>query len=152
MRPDGNMTRRRFVTLTAITGASLTLAGCGANKLPADTDERVTEADTGTPTPTATATPTATPTQDQEQTATEQEQEEDIEPGGYPRTKYQLAVHDTFSNGYPTWVDQDGRMYGRGGTEVMVSDDWWQTTEVLYSFQGQDNGNIKTIKIGRAHV
>lgn len=60
MEPNGLLTRRRLVTLTAITGASLALAGCGADQLPAETE---TETEAATETPTPTATPTVTPTE-----------------------------------------------------------------------------------------
>jgi hypothetical protein len=145
MEPNGPLTRRRFVTLTAITGASLALAGCGADQPSGETEtESEAATETPTPTPTPTATPTATATHQQDQPATEQDHNE-MEPGSHPLTTDQLDVRKTFSNGYPTWIDQNGRMYGRGGHEVMVSDDWWHTTEVLYSFQGHDDGNIKTV-------
>lgn len=132
------MRRRRFV---AALGASATVAVAGCS------NETSNDTDAGTPvtqTVTQTATKTTTP-HDQKQPATEQEHQAAMEPGSHPRTTDQLTVRDTFSNGYPTWIDQNGRMYGRGGTEVMISDDWWHTTEVLYSFQGHDEGNIKTI-------
>jgi hypothetical protein len=141
MAPKKSLTRRRFVTLTAITGGSLALAGCGADPSPPETGGTETVVDTETPTSTATPTPTS----QQTPTATDTEHAEEMEPGSHPITTDQLAVSDTFSNGYPTWIDQNGRMYGRGGSEVMVSDDWYQTTKVLFSFQGIDDGNIKTI-------
>ncbi|WP_336362037.1 beta propeller repeat protein [Halalkalicoccus salilacus] len=60
---------------------------------------------------------------------------------GEPFTHYDLAVDDEHENGYPTWVDGDGRMYGRDGTRVMVSDDWWETTEELYDFGDEMPGD-----------
>lgn len=137
MAPNGSLTRRRFVTLTA-TGVSLSLAGCGTDRLPADIGGGEAEEETGTPPPTATVT-------HQEQTATEQEHEAEVEPGGHPSTEYQLAVNDVRSHGYPLWIDQNGRMYGRSGPKVMVSDDWWQTTSVLYSFPDVHDGNVQTV-------
>jgi hypothetical protein len=143
MAPNDPLTRRRFVTLTAITGASLALAGCGADTPSPETDGRETQAATGTPAPTPTA--TATPTHTQEPTATEQEQEEAVKPGGHPRTNYQLAIHDKRWNTYPVWLDQDGRMYGVAGPDVLVSDDWYHTTTTLFSFKGITNDYVQMV-------
>ncbi len=117
----------------------MALAGCGADSPPAETARDTTEAATGTLAPTATA------THDQEQTASEEEQETDVEPGDHPITKYQLNVNDIRSQGFPLWIDQNGRMYGRYGPQVTVSDDWWQTTEVLYSFPDIRDGNVQMV-------
>jgi hypothetical protein len=129
MAPKKSLTRRRFVTLTAITGGSLALAGCGADTSPAETGGTETVVDTETPTS------TPTPTSQQTPTATDTEHTEEMEPGSHPITTDQLDVRKTFSNGYPTWIDQNGRMYGRGGSEVMVSDDWFTRLKYYSHFK-----------------
>lgn len=133
MASDRKLTRRRFVTLTA-TGTSLALAGCGADQPPAKTDEGETETDTGL----------STPMHQQTQT-TAKKHEADVEPGSHPRTNYQLAVHDERWNTYPFWIDQNGRMYGRSGSNVMVSDDRYQTTGVLFSFEEIDDDYVQMV-------
>jgi hypothetical protein len=141
MEPPKSLTRREVVTLAATTGASLALAGCSGDTSP---ETASTETDTDTATASETPTSTATP---EEQTPTEQAEETEMEPGSYALTDYQLDVRDTFSNGYPTWIDQNGRLYGRSNSEVMVSDDWWQTTEELYSFEDYEDNNIKAVVV-----
>jgi hypothetical protein len=143
------MRRRRFLAVFG-TSATAALAGCGS-KQPRDISTVTTKTKTETETATATQiqkqTTTQPPTeQTTTQPSTENEQEKDEKKhDGRPSTKYQLAVHDTRENGYPVWVDQHGRMYGRYGTEVMVSDDWYQTTKTLFSFQGIDNEHVQMV-------
>lgn len=138
MKSNDMMTRRRFVTLTT-TGASLVLAGCGDDDPPTEATEDEPEAKTGALPPTATA------TQEQRQPAVAKEQKAEVKPGSHPRMEYQLDVNETRSNGYPVWLDQNGRMYGRSGPTVMVSDDWWQTTEELFSFADIDNEYVQMV-------
>ncbi|WP_331233514.1 beta propeller repeat protein [Natronorarus salvus] len=74
------------------------------------------------------------------------EEEEELEPhDGRPITDYQLEVHDERENGHVFWVDGDGVMYGRSGPRVLRSEDWWESTETIYSFAGdvgEYNDNI----------
>ncbi|RRJ29410.1 beta propeller repeat protein [Halocatena pleomorpha] len=132
MASNKSLTRRRFVTLTATTSTSMALAGCGADQLPIE-DEDKAKTDTETPPPT------------QREKTTTAEHEVDVEPGSHPRTDYQLAVQDKRWNTYPLWIDQNGRMYGRSGTDVTVSDDWYQTTEVLFSFEDIDDDHVQMV-------
>ncbi len=110
--------------------ATATLSGCGSEES-SDTDGEETD--------------TATATQEQDQTATETDQDTAEEHDGRPSTEYQLDVHEERENGYPLWIDQDGRMYGRYATEVMVSDDRWETTEMLYSFEDEDDRYVQAV-------
>ncbi|KYH24945.1 hypothetical protein HAPAU_30370 [Halalkalicoccus paucihalophilus] len=122
------MDRRQFIALSAATtGSSIALAGClgssgdESSEKPAsgDTESDDTDSDTDQPEP---------------------------EGGdGEPYTHYDLEVHDEREAGQPVWVDRDGRVYGRDGPKVLVSDDWWQTTEVLYSFEGTRDGNVQAV-------
>ncbi|RRJ31395.1 beta propeller repeat protein [Halocatena pleomorpha] len=111
------MHRRRFLERTATTvGTGVTLAGCSMD----DEPENATKT---------------------EPTGNESETEPKTEPepkggDGRPYTHYSLDVRNEREAGQPVWVDQDGRLYGRDGPEVVVSDDWWKTTETLYSFEG----------------
>jgi hypothetical protein len=143
MAPKKALTRRRFVTLTAITGGSLALAGCSTDTSPSESGRTETETNTGTPTSTPTA--TATPTSQQTPTATEPEHTEEMKPGSHPITEYQLAVQDEHWNTYPVWLDQNGRMYGRAGHNVLVSDDWYHTTEVLYTFPDEKDNDVQMV-------
>lgn len=85
MTSNKSLPRRRFVLLTATTGASLVLAGCSAEESLAETNSSETEENTQTSTPISTATATPTPEQERtstkqtstEQTSTEEEPEED---------------------------------------------------------------------------
>lgn len=115
------MNRRRFITLSATaTCPCVALAGCTG-----EDEAEVTE------------NPTDGSVDDNEET---EEPDADPEPeggDGEPYTHYELDVHDEREVGQPVWVDQDGRMYGRDGPHVRVSDDWWGTSEELYSFEGE---------------
>lgn len=115
------MNRRRFITLSATaTCPCVALAGCTG-----EDEAEVTE------------NPTDGSVNDEEET---EEPDADPEPeggDGEPYTHYELDVHDEREVGQPVWVDQDGRMYGRDGPHVRVSDDWWGTSEELYSFEGE---------------
>lgn len=115
------MNRRRFITLSATaTCPCVALAGCTG-----EDEAEVTE------------NPTDGSVDDEEET---EEPDADPEPeggDGEPYTHYELDVHDEREVGQPVWVDQDGRMYGRDGPHVRVSDDWWGTSEELYSFEGE---------------
>ena len=115
------MNRRRFITLSATaTCPCVALAGCTG-----EDEAEVTE------------NPTDGSVDDNEET---EEPDADPEPeggDGEPYTHYELDVHDEREVGQPVWVDQDGRMYGRDGPHVRVSDDWWETSEGLYSFEGE---------------
>jgi hypothetical protein len=112
------MNRRRFIELTA-TGTGITFAGCTAD----DGVEDVETAGTDT---------------DAEEPADDEPEEERPEPeggDGRPYTHYSLDVRDERSAGHPVWIDRNGRVYGRSGPRVLVSDDWWETTETFYSFE-----------------
>jgi hypothetical protein len=137
------MRRRRFLAVVG-TSATVPLAGCGSEQ-PSDTKTVATKSETETATATQAPEQTTT-TQTTTQTPTEKEQEKaETTHDGWPSTEYQLAVQDTRSNGYPVWIDQHGRMYGRYGTEVMVSDDWYQTTKTMFSFQEIDNEHVQMV-------
>ncbi|MFC6904929.1 glycosyl hydrolase [Halalkalicoccus tibetensis] len=77
----------------------------------------------------------------------EEEQGSEPEPeggDGEPFYHYDLDVHEERANGQPVWIDRDERLYGRDGLDVIVSDDWWETTEILYSF-GDEEGRVETV-------
>lgn len=75
--------------------------------------------------------------------------EDDGEHADRPNTDHELEVHDERSVGHVFWVDRDGRMYGGRSDRVLVSDDWWETTEVLYSFDrhGDTNDYVQTVVV-----
>lgn len=118
------MDRRQFIALSA----SATLAGCVGSDIIEESEDFESGnggGDKGDE-----------PAEDKPEADEPEEDEPEQEGGdGRPYTHYDLDVHDERSNGQPVWVDQDGRMYGRSGPRVTVSDDWWKTTEVLYSFE-----------------
>ncbi|MFC7007351.1 hypothetical protein [Halalkalicoccus salilacus] len=111
------MYRRQFIGRTAAAGTGIGLAGCTAD----DGIEDVEAADTNT--------------QNGNDTDSRSDEPEPKGGDGRPYTHYELDVHDERSMGHPVWVDRDGRVYGRSSPRVLVSDDWWETTEVLYSFE-----------------
>ncbi|ADJ13906.1 hypothetical protein [Halalkalicoccus jeotgali] len=124
------MDRRQFIALSAATtGSSIALAGC----LGSSGDESESSEDT------------TTGDRESNDTDSEADQPEPEGGDGEPYYHYDLEVHDKREAGQPVWVDQNGRVYGRDGPRVLVSDDWWQTTEVLYSFDGKRDGNVQTI-------
>jgi hypothetical protein len=112
------MDRRQFIALSAATaGPGVALAGCTGGQEAVETE--------------------TSGGGDDESVNNDEEEQEEPEPeggDGRPYTHYDLDVHDERSMGQPVWVDSDGRMYGRDGSSVTVSDDWWETTEELYSF------------------
>ncbi|KYH26413.1 hypothetical protein HAPAU_15110 [Halalkalicoccus paucihalophilus] len=115
------MDRRRFIELTAATaGTGVALAGGMASEEIKDGEPAENDIETG------------------DEPAGNESEEEKPEPeggDGRPFTHYDLDVLDERSMGHPVWVDQHGRIYGRDSPRVVVSDDWWETTEVLYSFE-----------------
>ncbi|MCH7659939.1 MAG: glycosyl hydrolase [Euryarchaeota archaeon] len=113
------MDRRKFIGLTAGTGVAL--AGCTASD---DVDGAGNDTDDGNEPAEAESEP--------EESGPEPEGGD-----GRPYTHYSLDVHDERSVGRPVWVDTDGRVYGGSGPRVLVSDDWWETTETLYSFEDE---------------
>lgn len=114
------MNRRRFIELTAA-GTSVGLAGCTANDGGEDVETAGTDTDAEEP--------------GESEPEPEDERPEPEGGDGRPYTHYSLDVLDERSMGHPVWVDRDGRVYGRDGPRVLVSDDWWETTETLYSFE-----------------
>ena len=116
------MDRRKFIGLTAGTaGTGVALAGCTASD---DVDGAGNDTD------------------DENEPAEAESEPEESGPepeggDGRPYTHYSLDVHDERSVGHPVWVDTDGRVYGGSGPRVLVSDDWWETTETLYSFEDE---------------
>lgn len=74
-------------------------------------------------------------------------EEERVEHDGEPITDYSLDVYDERSVGHVFWIDEDERMYGGRSNRVLVSDDWWETTEVLYAVDehGDTNDYIQTV-------
>lgn len=77
----------------------------------------------------------------------ESDEEEEVEHDGEPLTDYSLDVHDERSVGHVFWVDENERMYGGRSNRVLVSDDWWETTDVLYAVDehGDTNDYIQTV-------
>lgn len=114
------MDRRQFIALSAAAGSGMGLAGCTAGGESKDT---------------TTLDNSSNETKETEETSSQEEKPEPEGGDGRPYTHYELDVHDEREVGHPFWVDQDGRIYGRSGPRVEVSDDWWETTEVLYSFE-----------------
>ncbi|MFC6905822.1 glycosyl hydrolase [Halalkalicoccus tibetensis] len=124
------MERRRFIAASAATiGSGAMLAGCIGIQDTEPTDNSDDESD--------------------ESSSTEpEEQEPEPEPeggDGEPFYHYDLDIHDERENGQPVWIDQNERMYGRNGLDVIVSDDWWETTDVLYSFDDREEGRVETV-------
>ncbi|MFC7224083.1 twin-arginine translocation signal domain-containing protein [Halalkalicoccus sp. GCM10025322] len=114
------MDRRQFIALSAAAGSGMGLAGCTAGGESKDTNTLDNSSN------------------ETEETDPQEGEEPKPEPeggDGRPYTHYELDVHDEREVGHPFWVDQDGRIYGRSGPRVLISDDWWETTEVLYSFE-----------------
>ncbi|WP_238532796.1 WD40/YVTN/BNR-like repeat-containing protein [Halalkalicoccus jeotgali] len=122
------MDRRKFIVASAATiGSGVTLAGCIGSQ---ETESSDGSADRN------------------DESSKEESEEERPEPeggDGRPYTHYDLEVHDKREAGQPVWIDQNERIYGRDGPRVLVSDDWWKTTEVLYSFEGVADGNVQTV-------
>ena len=123
------MNRRQLLKLSAATaGTNIALAGCTAD----DGVENVEASETNTG----------------EKPAEDEPEEEKPEPeggDGEPYTHYDLDIRERRERGQPVWVDSDGRMYGRDGPHVTVSDDWWQTNDVLYSFEDGHDRNVQTV-------
>ncbi len=128
------MDRRRFIGLAATTaGTGVGLAGCTArdgSEGPEETDDESTA-------------------DEPESDESEPEPEPEPEGGdGWAYTHYDLDVREEFSGGQPVWVDGDGRVYGRDGPRVLISDDWWETTEELYSFADDGhNENVQAVVV-----
>lgn len=113
------MDRRMFIELTS---GAIAFAGCLGSR----NDEDVTTTDSASA---------------EEGSSTdellEDEKDDDREPeggDGKPYTHYDLDIRDERWDGQPVWIDQDERLYGRDGRDVLISDDWWETTEVITSF------------------
>lgn len=124
------MNRRRFITLSAATTCPcMALAGCTTG---GETERGENPGGNGEP------------VEDEEE---EEEAEEDEEHDGRPNTEYALDVHDERSVGHVFWVDGDERMYGGRSNRVLVSNDWWETTDVLYSVgeHGDTNDYIQSV-------
>lgn len=158
------MNRRRFISISAATtGSCVTLAGClaeqarllGRTTNDSDDDES-SDIDVGDD-----DLEIVDPDDDHRQ---DDDPNNDEEHDGRPITGYELEVHDERSNGHPLWIDQDGRVYGRASNRLTVSNDWYKTTETLYSFPREhgtgddyvqnvivpDNGRILVGRGGRS--
>ncbi|ADJ15275.1 hypothetical protein [Halalkalicoccus jeotgali] len=115
------MDRRRFIERTAATaGLGVALAGCTADEDPEEARTAVDDTD---------------PEGTKMETEPEAEGPEPEGGDGEPYYHYDLEIHNEQEAGYPVWIDRDGRIYGRDSPRVVVSDDWWETTETLYSFE-----------------
>lgn len=140
MTSDKTFSRRRLLALTAATGSSLAIAGCSAldpNDGSGNGTQTKSETATGTSTPTTSGNQTTT----QNGTETTTDEASDMKQSKWAITEYSLQVNDKRENGYPVWIDKNGRIYGRYQHEVRVSDDWYQTTELLYAFPDVDTVN-----------
>ncbi|WP_122089573.1 beta propeller repeat protein [Halalkalicoccus subterraneus] len=116
------MDRRRFIELASAAGTGIAFAGCVGSEGTEDTEDDESEPDAET---------SEQPSGDDEGDRPEPEGGD-----GRPYTQYDLDVHDERENGgHPVWIDRNERLYGRSGARVLVSDDWWETTETLYSFE-----------------
>ncbi|MFC6905788.1 glycosyl hydrolase [Halalkalicoccus tibetensis] len=119
------MDRRRFIAhTTAMTCPCIALAGCTDERNGSTADS--TEDDDEEP-----------PDSDEEVN----EEQNDVEHDGEPITDYDLEVHDERSNGHVFWVDHNERMYGGRSNRVLISDDWWETTETLYTVTEHEDTN-----------
>lgn len=120
------MDRRQFITLITMGAGTAALAGCLSQDLGlGNDDDNDTDNDTDNG-------------DDDGEAAPEEDEEPEPEPeggDGEPYYHYDLDVRDERENGQPLWIDQDERIYGRSGSEVLISDDWWQTTDVLASLE-----------------
>lgn len=125
------MNRRQFIAQSAATaGTGVALAGCMGSEEPEEVAGSENDSDE----------------LGREDTEEEQEPEPEPEGGdGEPFYHYDLEIHDEGANGQPVWIDQHERLYGRDGLDVIASDDWWETTETLYSFEGDEEGRVETV-------
>lgn len=124
------MNRRRFLERSAVTaGTGVALAGCTAEQETEGLDN---------------------PDENNEPVDGDEKEEPEPDPkpeggDGRPYTHYDLDVHDEREAGQPVWIDQNERIYGRDDLAVTISDDWGETTEVLYSFEGHEQGRVETV-------
>ena len=63
----------------------------------------------------------------------------------HPTDGPEVTVRDirTLEYDRPVWLDSDGTLYGRAGSQITRSDNWWKTTERLYDFE--DAGTVHGI-------
>lgn len=121
------MDRRRYL---ALTGSVAAFAGCSALG-DSSTGTNSPEQNEGTPTDEATPT-------DEGPRETDQKEDDITDPEDQPITDYQLDVREERWRAHPVWIDQDEYLYGRGANRLLGSDDWWETTETLFTFGESD--------------
>ena len=143
------MDRRQFI---AMTGSVATFGGCTAiarRRGRTDGREQVTETTTDeTSRTTVRDTETAT-----DEGPPETDQDEITDPADQPITDYRLDVREERWRAHPVWIDQDEYLYGRNKNHLLGSDDWWQTDETLFTFDGNVNvGAVVVPESGRVIV
>ncbi|WP_122089316.1 beta propeller repeat protein [Halalkalicoccus subterraneus] len=125
------MNRRRFIELSALGTTSAALAGCLGRQETEPSEENDTDESAG----------------EEDDDNSDSDPEPEPEGGdGEPFYHYDLDVRDERENGQPVWIDHNERVYGRDDLSVVVSDDWWKTTEELYTFEDED-GRVENVVV-----
>jgi hypothetical protein len=138
------MDRRRFIAASAATACpgAIAFAGCvgGEN----ETGDRGDDQPKATEEPDATTDDTDDAHDDSDDDTDDTDEPEDafksIEHDGRPITGYEFDVRDEREGGFPFWIDDDETVWGRSGPRLLRSDDWWETTEQVYSFANEVKG------------